>query len=284
MARPFLTDATKRAVSRRRLARRCALLLVVFFGAALLAAAIPLVGPPGGGGYHGGGYRGRGPDAGGCAVLLAGLSLFAFLRFFGMANPSASWDSRSEPAPRRHAKPDLDAIRRLDPEFSAVLFQDFVSALHARAHHARSNPEALAALAPYLSKRARNVLERFPLPGASETAPTLAVILDAIHVEQVTVPSHKSAGTNVWVVLRIESRITLGDAGSEQSFYVRETWALARNVTVRTKPPEAVRSFHCPNCDAPFTTSGGDRCELCGEVVSGGRFDWTVTTIRDVSA
>jgi uncharacterized Zn finger protein (UPF0148 family) len=210
------------------------------------------------------------------------LAFFALLVASNLRQ-SASWDSRSEPSPRRHA-PQLDAIRRLDPEFSAVLFQDFVYALYARAHHARSNHEALAALAPYLSARARTALEAFPLPGAPETMPTLAVILGAVHVEQVTVPLPESGGTNVWVVLRIESNVTLGDAGSEKNFYVRETWDLARNVAVRSKPPEAVRSFHCPNCGAPFASSDGDRCAFCGEIVSGGRFDWTVMTIRDVSA
>jgi ribosomal protein L37AE/L43A len=53
---------------------------------------------------------------------------------------------------------------------------------------------------------------------------------------------------------------------------------------VRTRPPQQVQSFHCPNCGAPFAPTGGDRCEYCGEVVSGGRFDWTVEAVELVRA
>jgi hypothetical protein len=49
---------------------------------------------------------------------------------------------------------------------------------------------------------------------------------------------------------------------------------------VRSRPPDLVRSFQCPNCGAPFGPEGGDRCEYCGEVVSGGRFEWSVETIE----
>jgi hypothetical protein len=112
--------------------------------------------------------------------------------------------------------------------------------------------------------------------------PVTAVVIGAIRPQQVTVPPPESGKTNVWVVLDIESNVTTGDAGSERNVYVRETWDLARNAAVRSPPPEAVRSFHCPHCGAPFASSGDDRCRYCGEVVSGGRFDWTVMTIREV--
>ena len=48
---------------------------------------------------------------------------------------------------------------------------------------------------------------------------------------------------------------------------------------MQSKPPEKARSFQCPNCGAPFGPEGGDRCQYCGQVVSGGRFDWSVEAI-----
>jgi uncharacterized Zn finger protein (UPF0148 family) len=86
----------------------------------------------------------------------------------------------------------------------------------------------------------------------------------------------------VRVVLEIEANLTLGAAGGERTQYVKERWRLVRGANVLTKPPQQVRSFHCPNCGAPFAPTGGDRCEYCGEVVSGGRFDWTVEAIEAV--
>jgi len=49
---------------------------------------------------------------------------------------------------------------------------------------------------------------------------------------------------------------------------------------VRSKPPDQVGSFHCPNCGAPFQSAGGGRCDYCGQVVTDGRFDWSVQSIE----
>jgi hypothetical protein len=76
--------------------------------------------------------------------------------------------------------------------------------------------------------------------------------------------------------LEFESNMTVGAGTGDATLYVRERWHLVRDAAVRSRPPEAVHSFHCPNCGAPFGPGGGDRCEYCGEVVSGGRFDWSV--------
>jgi DNA-directed RNA polymerase subunit RPC12/RpoP len=107
--------------------------------------------------------------------------------------------------------------------------------------------------------------------------PVSEVVIGALRVVGIDLPaSPDSPQAQVRVRLEIESNLTLGDAGSERTQYAAETWTLVRGAGVRTKPPQDVRSFHCPNCGAPFTSSGSDRCEYCGEVVSGGRFDWTV--------
>ena len=174
---------------------------------------------------------------------------------------------------------DLDVIRNLDPDFSAVLFLDFAYALYARAHQARARPQDLDALAPYLSPEVRTSLAARPPAGV----PVAEVVVGAMRVVGIDLPApdSQSAGVpaQVRVTLEIESNLTLGDAGSERTQYAAETWNLVRGVGVRTKPPQAVRSFHCPNCGAPFASSGSDRCDYCGEVVSGGRFDWTVSAV-----
>jgi predicted lipid-binding transport protein (Tim44 family) len=300
-------------VSLRRLARRCAPFFILLL---LLAAAHAGARPGGGHGFSGGGHSsgggyssggghssggssyGGGPSYGGgrssgssyssggsgssssdgggfgCGItlfLLLFISVIALQSFRQKDTSSTTWDSPL-PAPSR----DLDIIRDLDPDFSAVLFEDFVYALYARAHQARASRKDLDALAPYLSPPARAALAaRPPLD-----VPVSAVVIGALHVRSVHLPAAETSATQVWVSLGIESNLTTGEPGSEQTLYIQETWDLAREATVRTKPPEAVRSFHCPSCGAPFASSVGDRCAFCGEVVSSGRFDWTVMSVR----
>jgi predicted lipid-binding transport protein (Tim44 family) len=212
---------------------------------------------------------------GGCFMLLVLIVVVLIVLY--MINKSRG--GGGPPAPPSGQGPqgpppsqDLDAIRGLDPEFSVVLFEDFAYALYAKAHEARVNRQDLDALAPYLSAEARTELASRPPAGA----PVSGVVIGAMRAVDLRLPSGSEPRPQVEVVLEFESNMTVGAGTGDATQYVRERWRLVRDAAVRSRPPQAVRSFHCPNCGAPFGPGGGDRCEYCGEVVSGGRFDWSV--------
>ena len=286
-----------------RWARPLLLVLLVF----LLGPAAVLARPGGGEGYSGGGDGGGGGGGGGGGELIFFLIRIWFelvirypavgipltiviivvvVRFRSRVKKGAqSWDSAPPPPPvpplaaGQARAQDLDAIRQLDPDFSSVLFQDFAYALYARAHQARASRRDLDALAPYLSEAARAQLAQRPPVGV----PVTAVVVGAMRVLRLSVPAPGVPQSRIEVLLDFESNITLGEAGSERTQYVRERWLLVRAAGARTKPPEQAKSFHCPNCGAPFDPAGaakGNRCEYCGEVVSGGRFDWSAESIE----
>jgi DNA-directed RNA polymerase subunit RPC12/RpoP len=292
-----------RRVSRLRVLALAALALLLLLPG--LAVARPGGGQSySGGGGHGGG--GGGGDGGGLIWLLLRLWIDFVIAYPQFGIPltmlilvvvvrrakrragAQSWDTAPAlAAPPRPAARGWDDVRRLDPQFSGVLFEDFVYALYAQAHQARAQPDALAALAPYLSQAARAQLAARP-PAA---APVHGVVIGALRVVDVAVPAAPAPGApgvvsapaatgKVVVVLEFESNMTVGTAASEHTQYVRERWRLVRDAAVHSKPPEAVRTFHCPNCGAPWSAQGGDRCEYCGQAVTGGRFDWSVETIE----
>jgi hypothetical protein len=269
--------------------------------ALLLLPAVAIARPGGGQGYSGGGDGGGGDDGGGLVFLLIRLWIeFVFAypqvgvpatiliiavivvhrRRKARAGPQR-WDSAppKEP-PQRPASRDLDAVRNLDPEFSVVLFEDFAYALFARAHQARSSQRDLEALSPYLGAAARSHLaQRRPVG-----APVSGVVVGAMRVLDLTIPSGIAAPAGgpppqVLVHLEFEANMTVGMSGAEHAHYVQERWRLVRDADVKSRPPSQVRTFQCPNCGAPFGPEGGDRCQYCGQVVSGGRFDWSVESI-----
>jgi DNA-directed RNA polymerase subunit RPC12/RpoP len=191
-----------------------------------------------------------------------------------------SWASPPPPAPPvQPAARDLDDLRTLDPEFSVVLFEDFAYDLFARAQEARSSERDLEALSPYLSAAARGHLAQRQPVGA----PVSAVVIGAMRVVGLAIPGAGASGAapapREVVTLEFEANLTVGAPGAERTHYVEERWRLERDASVQSKPPETARSFHCPNCGAPFTPEEGDRCQYCGQVVSGGRFDWSVEAI-----
>jgi hypothetical protein len=221
---------------------------------------------------------GTGCGIGGCFTLVLIIIIVLIVLYLinknrgGGGGPPVPPGGEGPPGPPPST--DLDAIRGLDPEFSVVLFEDFAYALYAKAHEARANRQELDALAPYLSAEARNELASRPPMGV----PVTAVVIGAMRAIDLRLPAGTEPRPQVLVLLEFESNITVGAGTGDETQYVRERWRLVRDAAVRTRPPEAVRSFHCPNCGAPFGPGGGDRCEYCGEVVSGGRFDWSVVS------
>jgi predicted lipid-binding transport protein (Tim44 family) len=275
--------------------------LAAAFGLLLLVLVVPAVARPGGGesysGGGGGGGGGGGDGDGGFVFLLlriwlefciaypqigipVTLAVVAFLvirhRKKLRAGPQ-SWTSTAPTAPPpRVSTVELDRIRELDPGFSEVLFEDFAYALFAKAHEARAQLRELEALAPYLSPAARGHLAR----RQPEGAPVTAVVVGALRVRGLSLPHHKEdTAALVAVVLEIEANMTVAAGTSQATHYVRERWRLVRAAGVQSRPPELARSFKCPSCGAPFASEGDDRCSYCGQVVSGGRFDWSVQAI-----
>src|SRR5207237_92103 len=86
------------------------------------------------------------PSSPGPTGLGCGCRLIMLLAFIGLIVLIIWMIKRSRgAAPPPSAPPpqplDLDVIRTLDPDFSAVLFLDFAYALYARAHQARANSQ-----------------------------------------------------------------------------------------------------------------------------------------------
>jgi len=284
---------------------------LIAFVALLFLPVLAVARPGGGQSYSGGSHGGSsgsggGGGGGGCIFLVFQLWLELVFRHPVIGIPltiaviaafisyqkrkgaasSQSWNSAPAPTPAAYQAPasrssrDLDDIRQLDPEFSVVLFQDFAYALYAKAHEDRANPRDLESLSPYLGQDARDQLAQRQPVGA----PVSGVVIGAMRVVGLSIPAATptTAGTpqpKVTVLLEFEANMTVGAAGVERTQYVRERWRLVRDANVQSKPPEQVGTFHCPNCGAPFGPEGGDRCQYCGQVVSGGRFDWSVTSI-----
>ncbi len=225
----------------------------------------------GGGGYSGGGSCGS-VELLGAILVLAFLSVSSFLtqRREEWESSEGSFQPISFDPPRAPVIP-WDQLRRLDPDFSRVVFEDFAYRLYASAHEARNDPEAMAALAPYLSADVRQALSsREPRDRRISN-----VVIGSMTVVDLVVPP--SGQGRAQIDLRFESNVT---AEHEQTDYVIETWQLVRDASVRSRAPEAVRALKCPNCGAPFQAADDQRCKYCGEVVSDGRFDWFVVGTR----
>jgi len=211
---------------------------------------------------------------GGLALAVGLFAISSLVDKVKAGGSSGNWDSGAavERMERGGPPPDPWApVRAADPDFSAVLFDDFVYALYAAAQKARHDTDALARLAPYLTSEVRAGLHARPPQGA----PVEAVVVGAARLASVNVPS----SGDQWAIVEVEANVTARAAGGARGEYSRERWTFCRGAGARTRPWTGVRMLGCPSCGAPFQASGDDRCASCGQVVATGRFDWQVLDI-----
>lgn len=187
------------------------------------------------------------------------------LKKFGWSTRTAGpGDPEQRPA-HRH----LDEIRDHDPDFSRVLFEDFLHHLHAQAHISRGDPELRAAVRPYLREPARRTLAQL---GEVEVS---GVLVGRLHVVACA-----RVGKRWQVIVRLDTSCTESpDDGPARTCYSVERWTLSRRIDLRSRPPERVRSLGCPNCGAPVRAILGATCAHCDQPVDSGEFDWIVDRI-----
>ncbi|MEP6592369.1 MAG: TIM44-like domain-containing protein, partial [Acidobacteriota bacterium] len=213
-------------------------------------------------------------------VLMLGGGLVGLIGYLGSDN---DWDSvapTTATAPVPRPRPALDQIRTIDPNFSAVLFEDFVFRLYATAQTFAGGAGKLDELAPYLSAAARRALT-----DRQKQRPVTGVVIGQMRVSRINLPGPAEESGDFTAFLKVgiqfEANYSVGSGPGSRRFVV-EDWLLRREAGARTKPPGA-RRFPCPNCGAPWrgdAAAGTQKCSSCGAVVDNGRFDWQVEEIN----
>lgn len=179
-------------------------------------------------------------------------------------------------APQRmpSARKRLDALKQFDPDFSMVLFEDFLYTLYSRAHEMRG-AHKLSRLAAYLDESSTATLAGMS-PGVKRVD---SVVVGSMLIDAVSGTSIAQPMTIVGV--QFETNYTETNAqGVEQSYYAVEHWTLRRPTTAKSKPPGKLEIFGCPSCGAAQPEERDNNvCAYCGELMHTGRFDWRVTEI-----
>lgn len=162
--------------------------------------------------------------------------------------------------------------RKYDPNFSELLFEDFLYALYAHVHTARGQGK-LADYAPYLSKGPRLAL-------TSDNPPNLAAVTGII-IGGFQITEASPANTTLRAKVRFEANyVERTAANKEQTWYVVEEWTVERQRDVLSKPPGPTQAANCPQCGAALEQTPDGQCKYCSARVNVGQLDWGVTAIN----
>jgi hypothetical protein len=256
-----------------------------------------------GGGSHGGGSGGGGSDDGGAIVWLVFeavrfliyltieypaigipldiIVLLGIAYYFKRRKSTVSFSSIVPPvvnAQETEPGHDLERLRKFDPNFSQIVFTDFVYALYAKAHDARGHGQAaLDLFSPYLGEAARKALLSRNPPGLKEVT---GIIVGSMRIVQVV--GLDSPVVKVGVVF--ESNYTeITGGGPGMTYYVTERWNLERKRDLLSPPPAQATALHCPRCGAPLQRDTVGACAYCGTKIESGEFQWFVENITLLS-
>ena len=259
-------------------------------------AAVAVARPGGGGGFSSGGHSsgGGGHSSGGGSIgliidlirliiwliemcieypwfgvtfgsSLVGLVVYTYWKKYQRRN-YAEWSTlppRIEDTTARRARVELLGVRKRDPDFSLVLFEDFLYSLFAEVHTARGAGK-LDRLSVYLSPNAMAQLRDF------QAGPVEDVIVGAMTLLLVNRTKEHTE-----VLVQIESNSTQGGV----AYWDVEEWLVKRRAGCVSRPWSRATQVACPSCGAPLESVAEGRCASCKEEVGDGRFDWQVTRI-----
>jgi hypothetical protein len=184
--------------------------------------------------------------------------------------PDLSWSPPPPPPPKPTEPPGRDKLLELtqvhDPEFSLVVFEDFLYSLFAAFHEARGK-SARHDVTPYVESEAKNELLK-------KKDDVRSVIVGSMEITKA-----RAAGNRLAVEVTFEANYEEVERGVVRAFYASEKWVLQRALTAKSRAPDKASLDDCPNCGASLADLDGNVCRYCKEALTPGRFDWAVTHI-----
>jgi len=249
----------------------------------------------GGGSFSSGGGGGGGGDGGafigliienpiiGIPILILVIVIFVLRAKFGSAMQGNEWSTTAgsnwtphqnfvQPPPQAEPlRGKLETLRRTDPGFSIVVFEDFLYFLYAEMQRARG-AGAGEALAAYVADGARAVLHNDGRLGEVN-----GIIIGSMTYERVDVDAQGGVQLDVVVESNYVERYR---PQGEQRYYVKDRLRLSRAAGARSRDPGKARTLNCPNCGGPLSNMRGTTCNFCHTTVPQGSKDWAVVSLQ----
>ncbi len=176
-----------------------------------------------------------------------------------VAAPTAINRSRQQ----NSLKNELDLLKQSDPNFSAILFIDFVHSLYTKFYSYSTHPE-YSYISPFLSTELQQHFEKAAPWTVNE------IVINGIRWETISTQGTETES----ISLVIDANYTLHQQDKATRYTVTERWLFYRQKGLLSAEPDKMQTLCCPQCGAPahFTDSG--ECGHCGTVINKGEKQW----------
>lgn len=172
-------------------------------------------------------------------------------------------------AANRQKQTDLDALVRLDPQFSEVLFLDFAHSLYHKFYTQIGTP-AFQNIQPFLSPAIKGGVQG----GTFSTTPRTEVVVANLQITEVGI-----ANDYQQLIVDFYANYSMLQQGKNYRHIVQERWLFVRQSNSQTTHPDAMRDLACPNCGAPNDFNDAGVCTYCDTLIEAGSMTWMVQKI-----
>ena len=169
----------------------------------------------------------------------------------------------------RQVEAKVEELKTKDPNFSRLLFLDFVSSVYHK-YYSNIGKKEFKDLVPFLSKHVLEAANR----GANSQRKISEIVIGNINIITVF-ESQDYTG----ITVDISSNYTLGVGKKKSRYILTERWLFNRKKGVLSLPPEGMRDLKCPNCGAAGNFTDAGNCEYCDTFIEAGEMQWFVNQI-----
>lgn len=159
----------------------------------------------------------------------------------------------------------IEQLTQLDPNFSKVLFLDFVASIFNK-YYTWYGSKEFKNLSPYFdeieiqkSKNLRN--EQF----------VNEIVIGSMRISEINLMKSLTG-----IAVDIEANYTLNIRNRKTRYAVVERWYFNRKTGIYSQEPDKIRKLACPNCGAPANFTDNGICESCGTKINAGEMQWFV--------
>ncbi len=163
----------------------------------------------------------------------------------------------------------IEELKAKDPNFSRLLFLDFVSSIYHK-YYSYLGKKEFKDLKPFLANR---IFEN-SVKNAINQRSVSEIVIGNISFTAVF-DSNEYTG----ITVDINSNYTLLTGGKSSRYILTERWLFNRKKGVISLSPEGMRDLKCPNCGAAGNFTDAGNCEYCDTFIEAGEMQWFVNQI-----
>ncbi len=168
-------------------------------------------------------------------------------------------------AKHNNIESEIQKLKIVDPNFSRILFLDFVSSIFNK-YYTWYGTKEFKNLSPFLGEQ-----EILNSKRTSNRQRITEIVIGSMKISEI-----KFFQNITGIAVDINANYTLTIKNKSTRYSLTERWYFNRKAGILSPEPEKMQKLACPNCGAPADFTDNGVCQSCGTKINTGEMQWFV--------